>query len=339
MASILTEFEGLTKNRIKTVMKKVDHCGFNTLVTHIQVQCTDFDRELTIQEQQEDSFDIQPVQPNSIYIKCELLDSASKYIGKGDVQKIATKRAMSPHIKLMASNRSNKTKPIEAILPTESPIEDEIENFDLVVRKDIVFYNPSKSECIGFYNAKANILWISDLVHNPMRAESLLDRALSYVYEFQKTGSLNTITPIFEKYQKDLDKKGFINGALWWTGFESSRDTAYVDGRIDSKKFLEAQAEELIKAGVDIFFLRNLKNYERGAEIVVDKCKGKLTVTQPSYGQDQVQVPAHTTLEQELKAIEDYVTIYSTGVAKGFYDKAAKELKKVMGAANEETQE
>jgi len=331
MASILLEFEGLTKNRVKTVMKKIDHCGFNTIATHVQVQCTDLNKELATDEQQEDKLDIQPVQPNSIYIKCDLLQSADKYAGKGDASIISKKRNMSPTIKQMVSPRGINSKPTEGIIPTETPIEDELETFDLKVAQDIVFRNPSKTEVIGFYNKNANILWISDLVHNPLRAEYLLDRAISYVYEYQKVGSLNVITPIFDKFQKDLEKLGLSGGALWWTGFEDSKDKAVIDGRLDPKKFLEAQVEELIKAGVDIFFLRNLKNYDKGCEITIEKCKGKVVISNGGYGGDPViQVPAHTTIEQEVKAIEDYVSTYASDIASDFYKKARKDLDVAM---------
>lgn len=327
MAEILMEFEGLTKNRVKTVMKKINHCGFNTLVTHIQVQCTTHDEEMTAKDQREDATDIQPVQPNSIYLKCEVLDSAAKYSGKGDSTLLAVKRNLAPHIKLMAAGRSGH-KAVEAILPTESPIEDEVEPFDLSVKKDIIFLNPAKNKEIGFYNRAANVLWISDLIHNPLRSEFLLDRAISFVYELQKCGTLSVITPIFEKHQKELDKKGFTGASLWWSGFEDTKDTAYIDGRLDAKKFFEEEADHLIENGVDIFFLRNLKNYERGSELIVDKCVAKLTVNQPSYSSGQLSVPGHTTLEQEIKAIEAYVSLYAKGVAKEFYDKAKKELEK-----------
>jgi len=256
-AEILMEFEGLTKNRMKTVMKKIDNCGFHTVVTHLQVQCTSFNRELTAAEQLEDKLDIQPVQPNTIYIKCEVLASAASYTGKGDATKIIKRRNLAPHIKRMGT-KGNHT-PIEAIIPTESPIEDDIESFGMSVKQDIIFQNPSKTEIIGFYNEAANILWISDVVHNPIRAEYLLDRAVSFVYEYQRTKSLNVITPIFDAYQKELTKKGFISGSIWWTGFEQPKDSAFVDGRINAVDFFSAQADELIKAGVDIFFLRSLK--------------------------------------------------------------------------------
>ena len=327
-AEILMEFEGLTKARTKTVMKKIDYCGFKTLATHIEVQCTTHDKPLSTADQREDATDIQPVQPNSIYLKCILLDSAAKYSGKGDASKIATKRNLAPHIKTMAEGRNAKDKPPTATLPTESPIEDEIEDFDLSIKKDIVFVNPQGTE-IGFYNAKANVLWLSDLIHNPLRSEYLLDRAVSFVYEFKKCGSLNVISPIFDKYQKELDKRGFQGAALWWTGFESAKDCTYIDGKMDARKFLEEEAENLILNGVDIFFLRNLKNYDKGAELMVEKSVAKLTLAAPGYGQEQIKVPAHTTLEEEIKSIEAYVNNYTSGVAKEFFDKAKKEVEKI----------
>jgi hypothetical protein len=326
MADILMEFEGLTKARTKTVMKKINHCGFNTLVTHLEVQCADFSRELTSSEQQQDDLDIQPIQANSIYIKCELLDSAGKYSGRGDAKHILRQRNQSPFLKLMAQGATLKRPSAEGTIATESVIEDEIEPFGLKVRKDIVFLNTTKSSNIGFYNAKSNILWISDLIHNPLRSEMLLDRAVSFVYEYQKVGSLNVITPVFEKYQKELEKRGLSSSSLWWTGFEDSKDTAYIDGKLDATKFLDTEVNGLIKCGVDIFFLRSLKKHENRMDISVDKCRGKVSISQKNYGEEDIQIPAHTTLETELKSIEKYVGDYASKIAKEFYEKAKSEL-------------
>ena len=326
MCEILLEFEGLTKQRTKTVMKKIDHCGFKNIITHIEVQCCDFDVELPVADQSQDTLDLQPVQSNSIYIKCELLSSAAKFTGKGDATHLVESRNLSPHVKLLSKGRMKNHKPILAVIQTESPIEDEVETFDLVIKKDIEFYNPSKSECIGWYNKEANILWISDLIHNPLRSEMLLDRVVSYVYELQKYGSLDVITPVFEKYTKELEKRGFSGACLWWTGFEDKKDAAYIDGKIDGAKLLEAEADKLISAGVDIFFLRSLKNSASDLEITTDKCEGKVVIQKQGYGDTEIQVPAHTTLEQEVASIEAYVTKYATKIAREFYEKVRAEI-------------
>jgi len=65
-------------------------------------------------------------------------------------------------------------------------------------------------------------------------------------------------------------------------------------------------------------------------EIEVEKCKGKFNVPSPAYGQEPLQVPSHTTLEQEVKAIEDYVTVYSSDLASSFYEKAKAKLDKIL---------
>jgi hypothetical protein len=285
---------------------------------------------MDVADQREDKTDIQPLQPNSIYIKCDLLSSVDKYSGKGDATLLTKMRNMAPFIKAMTPKRGIAAKPIEAIIPTETPIEDEMETFDLKVVQDIVFKNPSKTEGIGFYNGKLNILWVSDVVHNPLRAEYLLDRLVSCVYEYQKVGSLNVISPVFDTYQKELESLGLSGGTLWWTGFEDSKDRAIIDGRVDSIKFLDSQVDELIKAGVDLFFLRNLRSYSPGCEILIEKCKGKVTLGQAGYNSDNIAIPGHTTLEQELKSIEDYVSTYAANMAKEFYDKASKDLEKAL---------
>lgn len=321
-ASILFEFEGLTSARVKTALKKVANCGFNIVETHVQVQAVTMDTELTSDQQQEQNLDIQPIQPNSIYLKCALLDSAQNYSGKGDITKIAKRRDQAPFIKLMAEDRDSED-PYEIIIPTESPIEDETGKFDLKVRKDIVFWNPAKTKQIGFYNAKANVLWISDLIHNPLRSEFLLDRAVSYIYEYKKCGNLNVITPIFDKCEKELTSRGLQDARLWWSGFENKNDTCYIDGRVDLIKVIDQDTDNLIKEGVDIFFMRQLKKVSNSIDVKIDKCEAKIGQKISTEG---LQIPAYTTLEEELRTIEKYISKYAKDMASGFYSQAKAEF-------------
>lgn len=321
MANIMVEHEGLTKARLKTLMRKIDHCDFNTIISHFQVQMIMDDREYTSDEMQEVNTDLQPVQVNTIYIKCAVMESLKDFTGTKDSSKdlLAKRRNTAPIMKKLGERTSSR--PFTHTLPTESPIEDEFESFPITgVEKDIIFYNPQKIE-IGWYNRKANILWICDVAHNPHRIEMLFDRVMSAVYEYQTCNSLNVISPLYEDFAKQLEKRGYSKAALWWTGFEDKQDTAYIDGQLDAAKFLEEESGNLINAGSDIFFLRNLMT-KGSCSISVEKCKGKVELEQYK----EVPIPAHTTLEEEIKAIENYVSDYTKRMAKEFYTLASKAM-------------
>lgn len=325
-ASIVMEYEGLTKERLKAIARKVGYCGFNTIATHIQVQLLNTDGEMKVEDMSEDRTDLQPVQPNSIYLKCGLLDSASNYPGKGDRTLLATRRNTAPVMQLanLEKIRSKElAPPIQHILPTETPIEDEYEIFDLSIQKDIIFHNPSGGEEIGWYNKTANILWLSDLVHNPLRAEYLLDRAVSAVYELQRCGTLDVITPIYDKFAKELEGKGMSDVVFWWTGFESPSDGAYLDGVLsDPKKFIKDELKELINGGADIFFLRSLLQLEK-VSLTLEKCKGKLSCVDDGK---ELKVPSHTTLAEQTDILEKFVSDFIKKHAEEFHRLANKAL-------------
>jgi hypothetical protein len=321
MVDIVREYEGVTKARLSTVLEKIEHCGFNNIVTHTLVHMVTLDKELTAKEQQEDSTDLQPVQPNSIYIKCIVLGSAKDYVGNGDINLLSKRRNTAPVMDKLAV-KSGTDKPLKHSLPTESPIEEEYEKFPFDVEKDIIFVSPKEGEEIGWYNRNSNILWISDLTHNPHRAEVLLDQAISPVYEYQRCDSLDVILPIQKSFMKTLTDRGYSNTSLIWTGFEDAKSYTRIDGKLNSEKFFKEELDNLIKDGCDIFFLRSASQ-EGVCQLSVEKCKGKVTLSNPG----EIKAPAHTSVEDEVKTMEAYLTKYTKNVAKEFHDLAKAELK------------
>ena len=318
---LVIELEGLVASRLKVALRKAENCGFNTIFTHILCQLTTHDKELKAEDMQEDKTDLQPIQPNSIYIKCAVLESKKDYKGKGNAELIAVRRATVPVMFSLKQKTSGKE--LESTLPTDSPIEDEYEAFPLVVEKDIVFHTAADRKERGWYNQAANILWICDVTHNPHRAEVLLDRAISAVYELQKCGSLDVISPLYKDAGAGLEKQGFQKVSLMWSGFESDKDNAFIDGTLEAEAFIKASTDELIKAGVDIFSLRSILKTKNCCTISINKNVGKIEFTDSG-----VQVPSYTTLETEAKTIGEYVTTFTEGIAKTFYEKAKEELKK-----------
>jgi hypothetical protein len=317
---VLLEYEGLTKDRCKTVLQKVHHCGFNAVISHLKCQVTKYDRELTLDEMKEDGLDLQPIQPNTVYIKAEIV-GADKYKGKGDPSMIASRPSYSWVAKLLKKGVDCKEVKVE--IDTESPVEDEIRKFTLDVCPDIVFYN-KKGEKLGWYHKEANIMWLCDVIHNPSRANTLLDQAISAVYELQKIGQVGLIRKETNKILDLLKSSGYQEPTLFWTGFETSEDSVLIGGQVGLADFLDKDIDNMLLHGCDIFFLREVMKSKHSTAQINTTGKGLEVTVQL----DVQNCPAHTSVEEQKSEIESYLKERMQTMGDEFFKKIKTEVDK-----------
>jgi hypothetical protein len=312
---VLLEYEGLTKDRCKTVLQKVQHCGFNAVISHLKCQITKYDRELTLDEMKEDALDLQPIQPNTIYIKCEVV-GADKYQGKGEVTMIAPRPSYTWAAKML---KTGLTSPLTSTVDTESPVEDEIRKFPLDVIPSVNFVN-GKGENLGWYHLKSNILWICDVVHNPSRANQLLDQAISTIYELQRTGKIGFIKKETDKILDLLKGGGYREPCLFWTGFENDNDSLLLGGQIALADYIEKDIDQMLKHGCDIFFLREVLKNKNSTATISTTGKGMEVAVEISVQ----NCPAHTTTEEQTEEITSFLKDRMTQLGRDFF-KTVKE--------------
>ncbi|OGP52437.1 MAG: hypothetical protein A3K30_05445 [Deltaproteobacteria bacterium RBG_13_51_10] len=83
----------------------------------------------------------------------------------------------------------------------------------------------------------------------------------SSIEDFKKKAE-NAGFDIRTRTEEGFKGKTYQKPAIYWSGFSSQGDGASFEADIDLNKYIRAHAEDLIKAGIDIFTLRKIINNE-----------------------------------------------------------------------------
>lgn len=178
MVRIVDEDDGCRTEVIRPLVPLIDSIGFNLIFTHFGLRTYIRDKELTYEEIKEkgDGF----LQRNSMYFFCE---SSQRETTLKDT-----------HIGRLLNHKIADPKPtVEIMVPLEGAEERDGGALQIQVRKDIVYRDTITKEEIGWYNVRANILWMTDIVHFDNRLIRLLQPVLEGIREFRDTGKIKGV--------------------------------------------------------------------------------------------------------------------------------------------------
>ena len=170
------ETEGCTYDILDSVLPLFDAIGFDLIYTHLgtfMARGTDVNRKIPATEQISNETPL--LQRDCAYIYCSMEDSTTVIGNK-------------PLYRVLLIKEDNPSKKETFPLNLEFTREKDFNAFPLPVRKDIQFLDMTENTEVGWYNIRANILWVSDIVHREARAVPLLEHLLKTILYYRIHG-------------------------------------------------------------------------------------------------------------------------------------------------------
>lgn len=122
-----------------------------------------------------------PLQPNSLYSYTPLTGTPSS--------------TRHPVIKIL-EEKPKKTKPQTVYLSLSLSQEKDYKDLPLTVFKDITFLEEISNKEVGWYNQKANIVWVSDIFHFLDDTPNILSKIIDTIIEYKRYGKVQDILTI-----------------------------------------------------------------------------------------------------------------------------------------------
>lgn len=217
--SILVETEGLTKDAISKLEDKIVSCGFDAILTHVGVRVIEKGTfkysvaEMQKMENHNRGIGMGVFQEDAIYIFCEyddedridLLKEIQKEAEakqKGEVLSDSVYYAKEGTVTLLKNSLLYKKlcKPVKDFrgLSVEVQADQRLQRecFRIPgdrIQKHIVFTHPNTSTEVGWYNLRANILWLSDIAHDPRTFSTIFEAILIKIDELRRFGKFKEL--------------------------------------------------------------------------------------------------------------------------------------------------
>jgi len=171
------EKEGYTKEILGPIFGLINECGFKVVFTH-SFLTTENGEELMGSTLLASEY--APIQPNAMYFICRF-------------EKPEGQRPNRFIDELMDDHSEGTFGSLFLEMGKFSHHRDWLLPWDASIRKNIMFYDSSTQESIGWYNKNLNILWMGDIGNFPETAASNIEKVLSGVMKYKRTGRLPII--------------------------------------------------------------------------------------------------------------------------------------------------
>lgn len=189
MVCVIEERDGCKTETLKPLFPDLDGCGFKLIGNHLGLRSFLRERELTWKEMVEERNEAF-LQKNCVFFFCGYQPKMKKNNTSGEMvpEHELSETAIGKTLQLKINDA---TRFFTVRIPVEMLEERDVRTLPITVRKDISYVDSHSGKEMGWYNIRANILWLSDIAHYDYRVIQLMKPIIASIKELRTKATVS----------------------------------------------------------------------------------------------------------------------------------------------------